>query len=721
MKIENDDIDDKYRIAFKLQRTPSVKEFIPRNSELEQIEQHLLPGSTKQMRRKVFVLHGVGGSGKSQLALEFARKHQRTFSAVFWLNGDTKYHLEQCIADIALQLPDEHLSEACRRFRDGSSQDIDLVVKHVLEWFTESGNNKWLLIFDNVDRDQSLQDADAYDVVSYFPNADQGSILVTTRLTRLGQLGKSLRLQGMTPEQGSRLLHSHIGRPVEGSEELVKELGGLPLALAQAGAFMHQTNSSVDEYLRYYRETWSRLFEETSKSLLQNDSQPVVTTWELSYRQVENEDSNAAKLLQVCSCLSSWDIWYGLFSPLLTEEAEQTNNIPDWFRVCIQGELNFKRAIKTLLDYSMLEPQNDPSAYFIQPVVHEWCFNFRLGDNLSSTVRLATMIVASAIKDIHDPRYRTLSRRLYPHCERISRLSSEVSRCDTRDEAQGHQLIDSWFHLADFLQEYGRFTEAETLFQQALLQGERSLGPCHWSTIKMLYALGTLYSDQKKFDKGEELLQAAFSKAMNTRGSRDDLTLEIVQSLGTLYSKQGKFKDAENMYKVALEMCNEGGDKRNPNAMTIFNNLGLLYMDEGRLKAAERMLVQAQEKCKELKLDSENILALMIISNLAKVYYHRGKLKKAEEMHLRALEALESVFGKDNIKTQAAANCLGHVYFEQGRLEEAEKTYEYALAVFKEKLGIDEPDTIIIEDNLRDVRKEMDRRTKKARLIYLFA
>lgn len=108
----------------------------------------------------------------------------------------------------------------------------------------------------------------------------------------------------------------------------------------------------------------------------------------------------------------------------------------------------------------------------------------------------------------------------------------------------------------------------------------------------------------------------------------------------------------------------------------------------------------------------------MVTSNLARVYHHRGKLKKAEEMHLRALEALESVSGKDNIKRQAAANCLGHVYFEQGRLEEAEKTYDYAHTVFKEKLGLDAPDTIAIEDNLKDVRKEMDRRAKKAGLLY---
>lgn len=287
----------------------------------------------------------------------------------------------------------------------------------------------------------------------------------------------------------------------------MKELGGLPLALTQAGAFMHQTNLSVEEYLRFYREMWSKLFEETSKLLLQQDDSrsAAVTTWELSYRQVELNDPNAAKLLQVCSCLSSWDIWYGLFSSLLAGEMEQMSSIPDWFRFCIHGELNFERAIKTLLDYSMLEPQNDPSAYFIQPVVHEWCFNFRLGGNLSSTVRLATMIVASAIKDIHDPLYRTLSRRLYPHCERISRLSSEVFKCNPGDEPRGQRLIDSWFYLADFLHEYGKFAGAE-IYNIALYMCNDVGDKRNPNAMTIYNNMGLLYMDEGRIKAAERML-----------------------------------------------------------------------------------------------------------------------------------------------------------------------------------------------------------------------
>lgn len=714
MKIENDDIDDKYRIAFKLQRTPSIKEFIPRNSELEQIEQHLLPGSTKQMRRKVFVLHGVGGSGKSQLALEFARKHQRTFSAVFWLNGDTKYHLEQCIADIALQLPDEHLSEACRRFRDGSSQDIDLVVKHVLEWFTESGNNKWLLIFDNVDRDQSLQDADAYDVVSYFPNADQGSILVTTRLTRLGQLGKSLRLQGMTPEQGSRLLHSHIGRPVEGSEELVKELGGLPLALAQAGAFMHQTNSSVDEYLRYYRETWSRLFEETSKSLLQNDSQPVVTTWELSYRQVENEDSNAAKLLQVCSCLSSWDIWYGLFSPLLTEEAEQTNNIPDWFRVCIQGELNFKRAIKTLLDYSMLEPRNEFSTFSMHPVVHDWCFNRKL-DERKSIFQLVIITVASAIVDKGKDRPATILRRLFPHCDRVLRLVQEFES-DFNKGVEMKWLADSSHYVGLVFQEFGKLGEAESMCKLSLVQKSKILGTEHPSTIETLTALGTIYYDQNKLEMSRQTLEMAMSMAKNRLGYHNKITLNIVQSLGNLYWVQRRLKDAEDMYEIAQKGLDDMYGPGNMHSLAILGNKINIYIEKGKLRKAEKLAVHLV-KSFEATLGSENTSTLSAVSNLGGIYFRQGRLKKAEEMYLRALKGFGETLGSRNYKTMAVANELANVYFAQKRFEEAEDLYQQASVVVEETYGPKHSNTLTVMENLEHVRGKIER-SKKRSLLY---
>jgi hypothetical protein len=166
----------------------------------------------------VFVLYSLGGIGKTQLAVEFARKHQQTFSAIFWLDGSTHDRVRRSISEIAQRLPDNQVPESSRHISHGSAEDIQSIIKDVLQWLSRSGNDKWLLIFDNVDRDCATeqQDLDAFDVQKYFPTADQGSILVTTQLSRLEGIGGSSKVPEMSEAQSRSLLEARAGRPIEG-------------------------------------------------------------------------------------------------------------------------------------------------------------------------------------------------------------------------------------------------------------------------------------------------------------------------------------------------------------------------------------------------------------------------------------------------------------------------------------------------------------------------
>lgn len=155
------------------------------------LTQVLLPRSTDQMRRKVFILHGLGGIGKTQLSIEFMRKYQQSYSAVFWLDGSSKERLRRSITDLAGRLPQHQISEESRRYSQKGDVDVEKVVKDVLRWLSQALNNQWLLVFDNVDRDFSAQsiDPEGFSVKEYFPEADQGSILITSRLASLWPLG----------------------------------------------------------------------------------------------------------------------------------------------------------------------------------------------------------------------------------------------------------------------------------------------------------------------------------------------------------------------------------------------------------------------------------------------------------------------------------------------------------------------------------------------------
>jgi hypothetical protein len=180
---------------------------------MAELERVLLPERQSYQQRR-FVLHGLGGIGKTQLAVEFASQHQRRFSAVFWLDGRSKDSLIQSIASCANRIPEGQISESSRTYFAGSNGDINMVVQEVMGWLAQADNASWLLIFDNVDRDygRNSADPDAYDVTKYFSGADHGSVLITTRLAKLEQVGESQQLGKVDQNQARAIFRTRYKR-----------------------------------------------------------------------------------------------------------------------------------------------------------------------------------------------------------------------------------------------------------------------------------------------------------------------------------------------------------------------------------------------------------------------------------------------------------------------------------------------------------------------------
>src|SRR5437763_30332 len=121
------------------------------------------------VRRTVVALHGLGGIGKTQLAVEFARKHQRRFSAIFWLDGSSEANLKQSFVDMAQRLLQDKLTADSMEALKYSSINIDMAVRECLRWLSLPSNHHWLLIFDNTDRDHhDKDDSQAHNVNGYF-------------------------------------------------------------------------------------------------------------------------------------------------------------------------------------------------------------------------------------------------------------------------------------------------------------------------------------------------------------------------------------------------------------------------------------------------------------------------------------------------------------------------------------------------------------------------
>jgi hypothetical protein len=219
----------KHKIEFSLQGVPVVNQFVHRPAEMVDVEQKLLEASppispATRHRRKVAVVFGLGGIGKTQLAVEFARTHHHRFSAVFWLDGSSVASLEQSFVEMLQRLPrDELMADGVAQLSDAAVK-ADVAVRECQQWLSIPSNRHWLLIIDNVDRDHyDKGDPQAYDVKTYFPRTDYGSVLITSRLASLQRLGPGVKVGTLAAEQARAILENNAGRVVEGKWKALLE------------------------------------------------------------------------------------------------------------------------------------------------------------------------------------------------------------------------------------------------------------------------------------------------------------------------------------------------------------------------------------------------------------------------------------------------------------------------------------------------------------------
>ena len=181
---------------------------------MKKIEESLAPDNL-QDGRQIYILYGLGGIGKTQLAIAYARKHQETYSAILWLNGNSKDTLQQSLAAFGKHAGINGPLEPTAGMTL-SAQDVEIEAKAVIKWLALRENRRWLMIVDNVDREYGLEtdDPQAYDIATFLPLADHGSVLITTRLPSLGELGRSTHLLRLELQQALELLSDRSSLPL---------------------------------------------------------------------------------------------------------------------------------------------------------------------------------------------------------------------------------------------------------------------------------------------------------------------------------------------------------------------------------------------------------------------------------------------------------------------------------------------------------------------------
>ncbi|KAH8669617.1 hypothetical protein BGZ60DRAFT_38520 [Tricladium varicosporioides] len=700
-----------FDVAFDLTGVPTTGAFIGRRSDLDSIEKQLTPGEVRD-RRKVCVVHGLGGVGKTQLAIEYARLHKGLYTSFFWIDGKTEESLIQSLLNIALRLPNGQILGIDTQ-KIGGLEKSRKAAQKILEWFALSNNTQWLLVFDNIDKtsygekpDQNTEPS-SYDITQYLPRGDTGSIIVTTRLQRLVSLGGAVPLRKLGVLDGLLVLESYTRRilrcssrqmvPGDMSEidnwdpdavTLVKRLDCLPLALVFAGSYISTT--TVAKYLELYKNSWQDLHRQMRKCT--DYPETIITTWQISFDEVERRDKGAANLLRLWGYLDNQDLWYQLLLWRGYGDAA-----PRWLQQIVNTEISFLATITTLLDFSLIERNNNSESYSMHPVVHDWVqsmINIRKDDGF---LQVAITTIGLAVPVHNKPDSPSVKRRISPHSIQLIQCWSLASIF--QDFVDTPAFLEGLNCLGILYWNQGKLSEAEEMYQRALKGRYKALGSEHTSTLETINNIGVLYHDQGKLPEAEEMYQRALKGSEKAFGAEHTSTLDTINNLGILYWNQGKLSKAEEMLQRALKGRYKALESEHTSTLETINNLGTLYWNQGKLSEAEEMYQRAL-KGKEKALGAEHTSTLGTINNIGILYWNQGKLSKAEEMLQRALKGSEKALGSEHTSTLGTINNIGVLYHDQGKLPEAEEMLQRALKGSEKALGSEHTSTLNTINNL---------------------
>ncbi|KFA76937.1 hypothetical protein S40288_10344, partial [Stachybotrys chartarum IBT 40288] len=366
----------------------------------------------------------------------------------------------------------------------------------------------------------------------FLPLSLSGVIEVTHFVAREEELARIHEMLRADDERRAAIVHG-LGGMDDAALKIAQRLDGLPLALSTAGSYLSQVSTSCAEYLELYNKSWLRL-QKASPKLLTYDY-AMYTTWDISYRHIERDDKNAAKLLRLWAYFDNEDLWFKLL---------QSDGLgaQDWLQQATQDRLSFDQTMRILCSHGLVEAD---------PPTRKW----------------------GRLKDAEDMYNRALQGY---------------------EKAWGSEhtsTLDTVNNLASLYADQGQFKDAEDIYNRALQGYEKAWGPEHISMLNTVNNLGLLYKAQGRFKDAEDIYNRALQGYEKAWGPEHTSTLNTVNNLGLLYADQGRFKDAENMYNRALQ----GYEKAlrvpmvntYPPALNTMENLGDLLRKVGRLKEAQ--------------------------------------------------------------------------------------------------------------------------------------
>jgi hypothetical protein len=684
----------------------------------------------------IAVLRGIGGQGKSQVAMEYChQKKDGLFPNIFWIDASSENSVTSAFVSIS-----GLIGTAADQLLDNNAR-IAFVSRKFTSWPT-----RILLVFDNYDNPQGFPN-----IRDFFPPNKLSSILVTGRHADIGTLvlgqdANLIELSGLEDLAAVDLLEHHSQVKETNSkfgEEIVKRLGYHPLAITQAGTYIRKGGIPLSEFMDIYKEEKEEILKNTPqlsqyrRKLEDTENETslnVFTTWQLSFQQLlsqTSEDSVAVKLLRLLAFFDNKDISEWIFIEFYRNPvASKTSELLEWVNRFTDSQQRwnnrlFKRNLVLLHDFCLLQSVAQDSDEYshasLHPLVKDW-IHLQMG---KPACQQYALMVAEILGDILPVFYESQHFQLPLHTKQY--LALHIIAQEDNGEYLGmncaelqqdlkieHTTNQQWF--STLFSDLGLHNKAERLRVQVMETRKMVQGAEHPDTLAIMNNLTSTYGSQGRWEEGEPLQLQVLEITKRVRGAEHPDTLTSMSNLASMYWGQGRWEEAEPLQLQVLETRKRVLGAEHPDTLIIMSNLALTYRDQGRWEEVEPLQVQVLETRKRV-LGAEHPDTLTSMSNLASTYWDQGRWEEAEPLQVQVLETRKRVLGAEHPDTLTSMSNLALTYWDQGRWEEAESLEVLVLETRKRVLGAEHPDTLTSMSNLAFTWEQHDRHLEALKLM----
>ncbi|KAI2470180.1 TPR-like protein [Annulohypoxylon bovei var. microspora] len=658
------------------------KHFVGREQELSTLQQW----SSSEDSCHNMAVFGLGGVGKTQVALEFAycTRERNPHYSVFWVPATDHLAFEQAYLQIGhvLNIPGI----------DANGADVKQLVKDALSDNKRIG--PWLMVVDNADdivivfRQPTKDELSAPALIDYIPSSLNGSILFTTRNRKVAvkqAASNTILLEMMGPEDankllGKSLLRQEILSDVDATQELLGLLGFLPLAIIQAAAYINENDTTIGEYTNLYNDSEIEVMEVLSedfedKGRYKGIKNSIATTWLISLSQISRTNPVAIEYLSFMACLTNQNISQSLLLP------------PPSKKLGLE-------AVGTLKAYSFIKKRESGNGFDMHRLVHlatrNWLRNERKLQIWTdrAVLRLVELLPAGGHEN------RTAWTEYLPHAKYL--LGSAIG-------AEGDlQVVILAEKLAKCLYSNGKYSEAHQIYEQALELRTKASGLENPDTLRNMFGMAEALSHLGKYKQAENQHRKILELRKKVLGPKDREVGRSMNYLAQAMYYDGRYVEAEQVHRDALELQNEVLHPEHPNALTTTGYLAQTLSQQGKYEEAEEMHRNLLETRLRV-MGEENPATLATMSCLGVAQGNLGNFAGAEQTHRRVLDLRLKILGDRHPHTLVTKRWLADALLHQAKFEAACGLNRETLEFQTELLGVKHPNTILTLGNLGDI------------------